>query len=103
MNVLCIKNNKIIIKQLFCVDARKWLLYKNFYNHKNHLELYKTIRKITKNWIVTYDNCEEIKKIYKKFDFVEFDIKYSLENKMKAKEIMIFSKNIKNHDIFTMK
>ena len=78
-------------------------LYTNFYNHKNHLELYETIRKITKNWIVTYDNCEEIKKIYKKFDFVEFDINYSLENKMKAKEIMIFSKNIKNHDIFIMK
>ena len=78
-------------------------LYTNFYNHKNHLELYETIRKITKNWIVTYDNCEEIKKIYKKFDFIEFDINYSLENKMKAKEIMIFSKNIKNHDIFIMK
>lgn len=38
MNVLCIKNNKIIIKYLFCVGVRKWLLYKNFYNHKNIVE-----------------------------------------------------------------
>ena len=78
-------------------------LYTNFYSHQNHLELYESIKKITKNWIVTYDNCKEIKEIYKKFSSVEFDINYSLENKIKAKEIMIFSKNIKNYDIFTEK
>ena len=85
---------------LFPLYIEEFLL---FFPHKNHLELYETIKRITKNWIVTYDNCEEIKKIYQKFDFVEFDINYSLENKMKAKEIMIFSRNIKNHNIFTMK
>ena len=53
------------------------------------------LHKILKNQV--------IQEIYKKFSSVEFDINYSLENKIKAKEIMIFSKNIKNYDIFTEK
>lgn len=75
-------------------------LYTNFYRHENHLELYENIRKINENWIVTYDNCEEIKEIYQDYKFSEFDINYSLHSKMKAKEVMIFSKNIKEMNIF---
>lgn len=69
-------------------------LYTNFFKHDDHLKLAKEIKKITNNWIVTYDNSEEIKKMYNTHDILEFDINYSLQNKIKGKEIIIFSSKL---------
>lgn len=66
-------------------------LYVNFYEHEDHLKLANIISKIESDWIVTYDNVTPIKEMYSKFRQKEFDITYSLENKRKAKEIIIFS------------
>ena len=71
-------------------------LYVNFYEHNDHLNLANKISKLKNDWIVTYDNEEEIKKMYNQFRQKEFDITYSLENKRKAKEIIIFSDSLKN-------
>lgn len=75
-------------------------LYINFYTHNDHIKLYEEIKEIEQHWIVTYDNCETIKKIYSLFYSKEFDIRYSLQNKVKAKEIVIFSNSIKNTNSF---
>lgn len=69
-------------------------LYVNFYEHKDHLKLANIISKIESDWIVTYDNVNPIKEMYSKFRQKEFDITYSLENKRKAKEIIIFSNTL---------
>ncbi len=72
-------------------------LYENHYEHDDHLEISKNIKKICKYpWILTYDNVEEIKKMYKKLEMQEFDITYTAANKVKAKEIIIYSDLIKN-------
>lgn len=70
-------------------------LYVNFYEHDDHLNLANKISKLKNDWIVTYDNEEEIKKMYKQFRQKEFDITYTLEKKRKTKEIIIFSKTLK--------
>lgn len=72
-------------------------LYVNFYKHENHEELAKVVDiNLKQNWIVTYDNVEPIKKMYKKFRQKEFDITYTLQTKGKGKEVMIFSNSLKN-------
>lgn len=71
-------------------------LYVNFYKHDDHLNLANKISKLRNDWIVTYDNTDEIKNMYNQFRQKEFDITYTLENKRKAKEIIIFSNTLEN-------
>ena len=71
-------------------------LYVNFYKHDDHLNLANKISKLRNDWIVTYDNTDEIKNMYSQFRQKEFDITYTLENKRKAKEIIIFSNTLEN-------
>lgn len=71
-------------------------LYKNFYNHGDHVNLSEAILKKLRNrkWIVTYDNVDDIKNMYSKVDCIEFELRYSLQNKRSGSEVMFFSKNI---------
>ena len=69
-------------------------LYTNFYNKNDHIKLAKCISSLKQNWIITYDNTDEIRKIYSDFQIKEFDILYSLEKKRKEKEILICKKNL---------
>lgn len=73
-------------------------LYTNFFKYENHFNLSERIKKLDLNWIVTYDNCDEIKKMYNTYDIKEFNINYSLEKKIKGKEIVVFSENL--HPVF---
>ncbi|MEJ6471283.1 hypothetical protein LDK28_04305 [Fusobacterium animalis] len=70
-------------------------LYTNFYNKSDHIKLAKYISSLKQNWIITYDNMNEIKEIYSNHQIKEFDINYSLEKKRKAKEILIGKNNLK--------
>lgn len=72
-------------------------LYTNFYNHEDHENLAKNIidKLKRRKWIVTYDNVEEIKDMYNRIDSIEFELKYSLEVKRTASEVMFFSKKLK--------
>jgi DNA adenine methylase len=73
-------------------------LYLNFYSHKDHLCLADYMKKFTYcKWMMTYDDCEEIKSIYldKNILFHEFTLQYSMQKVRKAMEILIHPKNIK--------
>nr|WP_241635597.1 DNA adenine methylase [Fusobacterium gastrosuis] len=71
-------------------------LYTNYYTHNDHLKLSEKISSLKTKWIITYDNADEIKEIYSKYNIQEFDITYSLEKKRKAKEIIIYNNLIIN-------
>jgi len=66
-------------------------LYKNFYQHNDHLNIAKILRKIDGNWIVSYDNVPEIVDIYKNIKKKEFSLNYSAGENKKGKEVMFFS------------
>lgn len=70
-------------------------LYVNFYTHIDHEKLSNKISSLKNDWIVTYDNTNEIKRMYSNYRQIEFGISYTLERKRKAKEIMIFSNSLK--------
>lgn len=87
-------------KCLFYFDPpyykKGYLLYKNCYIHDDHVNLAKTITEIQHPWIVTYDNVDEIRKIYQLENAIPFDIAYSA-NKLRTRgqEVFFHSKNIK--------
>lgn len=70
-------------------------LYRNFYMHENHVQIREALDKIKTKWIVSYDNCEEIKNIYKGYRQDDYDLNYSAYFKMKGSEVMIYCDSIK--------
>lgn len=65
-------------------------LYRNFYNHDDHVEIKEALNEISSKWIVSYDNCDEIRTIYSQFSMIDYDLNYSAYHKIKAKEVMFF-------------
>ena len=70
-------------------------LYMNHYKNKNHEELAEFLnRNAELNWVMTYDNVKEIRKLYSSRKSVPFILNYSAYKKMKGSELMIFSDSL---------
>jgi len=74
-------------------------LYLNFYKTEDHRALCERIKKTDLNWITTYDNVKEIKEMYDNIDYMDYDIRYELQQKKMGQEVMFFSSNIKKMKI----
>lgn len=66
-------------------------LYKNFFNEKDHEDIAALIKKVKCNWMVTYDNSEKIKSIYKGYDIKKYRVLYSLANTGESEELIFTS------------
>lgn len=67
-------------------------LYKNFFNANDHKRIRdKIVNEITAPWIITYDDVDEIVKLYNNYAVKRFELTYSAANKGTATELMIFS------------
>lgn len=69
-------------------------LYRNFFNHNDHVEISRIVQNLRFPWIVTYDNVGEIIEMYNFSSYREYDLSYSLETKRIGKEIMFHSVEI---------
>lgn len=67
-------------------------LYLNFFNEQDHVRIEKMIREsVNCDWVITYDDVPEIANIYVNYELRRFDLNYSVAQKRKASEIIIFS------------
>ena len=67
-------------------------LYLNFFNEQDHVRIEKMIREsVNCDWVITYDDVPEIANIYENHELRRFDLNYSVAQKRKASEIIIFS------------
>ena len=67
-------------------------LYFNFYKDENHLALSSLLKENNnKNWFLTYDNSDRIKELYLNQKAAYLPMTYTLQDKKKSKEVMIFS------------
>jgi DNA adenine methylase len=64
-------------------------MHENF----NHNQLYDLI-KTKKNWLITYNNCNYIRDLYKDYKILEVDWKYGMNKTKASSEIIILSINI---------
>ena len=74
-------------------------LYRNFYNHGDHENVRKTLNYMSPNWLVSYDNCPEIKDIYQNLPFKEYSLGYSANRIKQGKEVVFFSERIKEANL----
>jgi DNA adenine methylase len=71
-------------------------LYQNHFNHGDHVALAEVVRGIQRHkWVVSYDNAEQIRSIYKGLEQEQFSIGYSARNYGKGAEVMVFGKDVK--------
>ena len=75
------------------VNKGSWL-YRNSFKKEDHIALFNCIDRCTKKWIVTYDVCDFISKLYCGYRQYLVDVTYSAKNKTKKKEYIFFSKNL---------
>lgn len=67
-------------------------LYLNYYEPKDHAALAQFLRRIKQiNWLVTYDNTPEIRKLYEWRNITDFQLQYSAASAKQGSEIMISS------------
>ncbi|MEX7116571.1 DNA adenine methylase, partial [Pseudomonas aeruginosa] len=72
-------------------------LYRNHYRPEDHKKISQTVLSIDTPWLVTYDNCNQIKDLYKSAQGVEFSLHYSTHLlRPKATEAMFYG-NIELH------
>lgn len=69
-------------------------LYRNFYQHKDHVEVKNQLANIKTPWVVSYDNHSTIKEIYQQYRQVEYTLNYSASKKRKATEVIIYSDKV---------
>ncbi len=68
-------------------------LYKNFLDEKDHKRISDLISTLNCHWMVTYDDVDEIRKLYKDYTCKKFDLTYSVANSGTNSEIMFLSNN----------
>ncbi|MDL0421379.1 DNA adenine methylase [Caldifermentibacillus hisashii] len=74
-------------------------LYTNYYQHDDHIKISQLITSLDEYfWITTYDYSLEIEKIYKSQNKKAYYLNYSANKVRKAKEVLIFNKNIQLPD-----
>lgn len=71
-------------------------LYRNSYKAEDHARVADTVRRLDKPWVVTYDNCSEIRDIYRWANKTEFSLWYSSNKKSarREQEIMFWSETL---------
>lgn len=78
-------------------------LYRYFYNYDMHKELAKYIKLKAFPWLISYDNHEEIKKMYKRRFQQQIYLDYSVKTSIKGKELLISNLEIPpilNQEVF---
>lgn len=77
-------------------------LYLHHYQHDDHMAIAKRVAKLkSKNWIVSYDNVEQIRTMYGKFRKIVYGLSYSAQDRYKGSEIMFFSDKLTIPDAVT--
>ncbi|MBP3524270.1 MAG: DNA adenine methylase [Clostridia bacterium] len=65
-------------------------LYMNSFSSKDHERLRDSVALLDCRWIMTYDDKSEIEELYESYQKCRFSINYSLSNKRKGGELMIY-------------
>lgn len=67
-------------------------LYLNYYNHSDHIKIANHIHSLNESfWLVSYDNDENINKLYSKYRQKVYDLNYHAGKASVGSEILVFS------------
>jgi DNA adenine methylase len=70
------------------------LLYRNHYLHDDHAAIAERVEDATYPLIVTYDDCSEIRQLYRSFESTNFELHYSTHLARPLTSEVLFYKNL---------
>jgi len=70
------------------------LLYRNHYGHEDHAAIAERVADATYPLIVTYDDCPEVRRLYRSFDATNFELHYSTHSARPLTSEVLFYKNL---------
>jgi DNA adenine methylase len=70
-------------------------LYTNFYKANDHASIAKRLKTYSLPWLLTYDDCAEIREIYKGFQILESELSYSAREVRRGRELVILSRTLR--------
>lgn len=70
-------------------------LYLNSYKPEDHERLSIAIQKVTRPWVLSYDNVPEIVDLYSSRNYLTYDLQYSAAKNYKGKEVFVFCDSLK--------
>jgi len=92
-------DSEIPAASLYCIDppyySKGSSLYTNFYGPNEHEKVSSTVLALRHPWIVTYDDVEEIRAIYRKRRQFSLAINYSIQTKRVGSELLIASRGLR--------
>ncbi len=88
------------VKSLIYLDPPYYVkgkgLYRNYYEHDDHVAIAKTIqqKEFKWPWVVSYDNVEEICAMYQLSKSLSYGLNYTAQRRYVGSEVMFFSENL---------
>ena len=73
-------------------------LYMNHYHNAEHKELFDILNKAKFSWLLSYDDVNEIRSMYKMYELYNFQLPYTVNQVKKGIELMTHSRDIKLPD-----
>lgn len=70
------------------------LLYRNHYEHDDHAAIAKCVADASYPLIVTYDDCPEVRALYRSFDSSTFELHYSTHSARPLASEVLFYRNL---------
>lgn len=68
-------------------------LYLNFYTESDHAALAEMVKKLRKEWLISYDNCDLINSLYYSYSRISYKLAQGTSNKI-GEEMLIFPKGL---------
>jgi DNA adenine methylase len=71
-------------------------LYRNYYEHDDHVAIAKTInaKGFKRHWVVSYDNADEIRAMYQLVNSKTYGLNYTAQRRYVGNEVMFFSQDL---------
>jgi DNA adenine methylase len=71
-------------------------LYRNYYDHTDHLAIAKTLqsKSFSRPWVVSYDNVHEIREMYQLSQGLSYGLNYTAQRRYVGNEVMFFSQQL---------
>ena len=89
-------------RTFLCIDppyfSKGSTLYTNHYSGDDHERVAQSILQLRSPWILTYDYCDEIQKLYASRRQFQFSLNYSVQSKRVGSELLIASKGLRIPD-----
>lgn len=70
-------------------------LYTSFYESNDHAAVAERVLKLPQPWIITYDDADTIRKLYRTRRQFQFSLRYSAQEKRLGTELLIASKGLR--------